>query len=392
MEVLFRLRLNKRDKTKQATIYCRITVNGRRADPDFSTFIKVMPEDWSSKAQQILGTSQDIINDNEALNNIRNGIKSVFNKMVKEGKPITAPLVKATYLHSEITHFTLLQVLSQLITAKKEDGLAKSTIKKDESKYRNVEKFLKSTRNIEVLPSEFTLRLADDLAKWLKKNIVPCSHNHAMKHVQLIKQALTYAVRREYISVNPLEYVEMKFTKPKPIVFLTDHELQLLENHKFASAYLERVKDLFLFQIYTGFAYVDMVAFDTEMHLQTGMDKKPWIYKQREKSDEWAILPFFRKARQIYEKYDGELPIISNQKYNQYLKEVALIIGIEKSITSHVARKTAGHHWLNAGVPIESVARMLGHSSTKITQSTYAKVQEKKIAADIKMYLTEIIN
>jgi site-specific recombinase XerD len=129
-----------------------------------------------------------------------------------------------------------------------------------------------------------------------------------------------------------------------------------------------------------------LVTIYPDEHIRKGVDQLDWIYKERDKSREMAMIPFsakpFALARQILAQYNGKLPIVTNQTYNRLLKEIAAVVGIKKHVTSHVARKTAAMQWLNAGVPEETVARMLGHNSTKQLK-VYAQVQEKKIAKDI---------
>jgi integrase len=131
------------------------------------------------------------------------------------------------------------------------------------------------------------------------------------------------------------------------------------------------VADLFLFQCYTGLAYAELQAFDPMVHLVEQHDMT-WLMINRHKSGSGTILPFFPEARAILEKYGNWLPVITNQKYNSYLKEVGEICGIEKYLTTHIARKTFATLKLNAGYSIEAVSKMVGHKNISITQTHYA--------------------
>jgi site-specific recombinase XerD len=389
MEILFVLRKSKRNKLKPATLYCRITIDGKRAPGDFSTFIRIKEEHWQSKAQKIIlpdgatdaeGLSAD--HDNDTLINIRNTIKEIYNEFIRKGKPVTANLIKLEYLSRGKPSHTFIQIFEEVIKRKSARKMAKGTIQHNESKYRNTVRFLSSVNRLDLLPEEFTIKLADNFEQWLRTELEKCSHNHAMKHLQLVKQVLKHAARQQYIMVSPLQYLEISFEKPGLPVFLTTEELFTLENHQFASAALQRVADIYVFSCYTGFAYVDYMTFHPDQHVQKDINMD-WIYKDRVKSGETAILPFFEKARKLLEKYNGSLPKMTNQPYNRMIKEIAAILGIKKNLTAHTARKTAATMWLNAGVPEETVSRMLGQNSTKELKR-YARVQTKKIAEDTK--------
>jgi integrase len=383
MEILFVLRKNKRNKEKSATIYCRITVDGKRANGDFSTFVKTSPECWDSKAQKILSKSLEASEDNDTLTNIRSGLKEVYNDFMRRQKPITAQLLKLEYLQRAKPGRTFLQVFAELITRKEARKKAEGTIKHNWSKFRNCERFLASIGRLDLLPDEFTIKLADDFEHYLRTTLKACSHNHAMKHIQLLKQVLKHAARQQYIVTSQLEYIEVSFEKPKLPVFLTEAEVAVLEKYPFANSTLQKAADNYLFQCYTGFAYIDLMTFHPDEHLMKDVNMD-WIYKNRHKSGETAILPFFDRAKRILSKYNGHLPKFTNQVYNRLLKEIAQVLNLNKRLTTHTARKTAAMQWLNAGVPEETVARMLGHGSTKQLK-VYARVQPKKIAQDTKV-------
>ncbi|MBJ7882813.1 site-specific integrase, partial [Gelidibacter salicanalis] len=173
--------------------------------------------------------------------------------------------------------------------------------------------------------------------------------------------------------------------------FLTERELELIENTHYTNARLERVKDCFIFSCYTGLSYVDVRELTLD-HITRGIDNNYWIFTKREKTNETVKIPILPKALSIIEKYRDEaektnkgtiLPLSSNQKTNKYLKEIVLDCGIHKNITFHVARHTfATTVMLSNGVPIETVSKLLGHNKLSTTQ-IYARVVESKISEDI---------
>lgn len=400
MEILFVLRKNQRDKSRPATIYCRITLNGERAG-DFSTFVSVEPKDWHTKAQKILSSSREANADNEQLENIRNAIKDYFNQLTREGKPVTARILKELYTGKEKLVYSLIEIYQKFIDEQDQlhqvGEVAKNTMKGYRARFNVLKRYLKQRKREDLLCDEFTIKFGNEYVLHLKtkeptarKNKERnqdkrCSQNAAMRHIRGVSQVLDYAVVHEFIPFNPLLSFPYKFDKPKKPISLTTEELQRLEMYHFASDSLQRVADSYVFMCYTGFAYVDYTTFQKEAHLRQGEDRMEWIYKERGKTDEEAILPLFQKARRILEKYKGDLPLISNQKYNKYIKEAAEIVGIKKNLTTHTARKTAANLWLNHGVPPETVTRMLGQSDVRTLMRYYAQVNEVKIARDVSL-------
>jgi integrase/recombinase XerD len=170
----------------------------------------------------------------------------------------------------------------------------------------------------------------------------------------------------------------------KNIVYLTVEELKLLEEYSFKQNRLQQVKDMFIFCCYTGLAYQEMSSLKPN-HIVIGFDGNEWIEMYRLKTKSNISVPLLPKAKAILVKYDNQLPSISNQKFNSYLKEIAEVVGIEKRLTHHIARKTfATTVLLYNNVPIEIVSQLLGHSNMKITQDSYAKVVNRKVSDEIK--------
>jgi len=169
----------------------------------------------------------------------------------------------------------------------------------------------------------------------------------------------------------------------KTLVYLDSDELQELENYSFHQDRLSQVRDMFVFCCYTGLAYQEMANLRTA-HIKEGFDGMKWIRMERQKTGSPIAIPLLPKALEILDEYQNEdevLPVISNQKFNSYLKEITAVIGISKRVTHHVARKTfATTVLLYNDVPMEVVSELLGHSKLTITQEHYAKVVQKKVS------------
>ncbi len=174
-------------------------------------------------------------------------------------------------------------------------------------------------------------------------------------------------------------------------VFLLESELQMVADKKFATERLTQVRDVFLFCCFTGLAYADIKKLKMSQ-IRKGVDGEYWIFTNRQKTDERSAIPLLPVAIKLIERYanhplrlnkDMPLSVPSNQKMNDYLKEIAGVCEIDKILTSHIARHTfATTVTLSNGVPIESVSKMLGHSSIRQTQH-YAKILDVKVSEDM---------
>ena len=170
--------------------------------------------------------------------------------------------------------------------------------------------------------------------------------------------------------------------------YLSEEELERLRSTPITSKRVAQVRDVFLFCCYTGLAYIDLKLL-REDNIRTSFDGKQWIMTHRHKTDTVVNVPILDIPMELLARYKGQckngylLPILSNQKCNQYLKDVAKACKIDKNITFHMARHTfATTVTLSQGVPIESVSKMLGHTNIKTTQ-IYARITNQKISRDM---------
>jgi len=239
-------------------------------------------------------------------------------------------------------------------------------------------KYKKKDYPLEKLNQQFL----DDFEYYLKteKNQRQITINKA---IQRFRKPMRIAVSEGYIDRDPFSLHKPKRVA-KSVVFLNQEELQKLENYILQQNRLNLVRDLFIFCCYTGLAYNEMNTLKRE-HLIKGFDGNKWIQMKRQKTGKDISVPLLPKANEIIKKYTSEseyvLPKMSNQKINSYLKEIAAIVGIEKRVTHHTARKTfASTVLLYNDVPMEIVSELLGHSSISITEGYYGKVVQKKVS------------
>lgn len=203
MQILFILRKlepvsSKSDK--KLAIYCRITIDGKRAV--FSTQLKIADKYWNQKAQAITLRNEEARQDNETLRFIRTSLKEIHNRLLRERKRITVQIIKNTYFQKDKPIPTFLDCFQSLIKRLAKEGVALSTVQTYRYKYQNTERYLQEQKKLKILPDEFTPAMADNFVFWLKTE-KECNHNHSIKHLQLVKQVLRFAVKQEFIQEIP---------------------------------------------------------------------------------------------------------------------------------------------------------------------------------------------
>jgi integrase len=218
------------------------------------------------------------------------------------------------------------------------------------------------------------------------KGKVGISSNAIVKYFQNLNTIFNYSQKRGVIEENPFRFYEGKIVV-KDAEFLTADELKAIENKNFSTERLNRVKDIFLFSCYTSFAPIDVENL-TRNNLIKDSEGVLWIQTKRQKTRIKSNVPVLPPVKRIIDKYEGFigarlLPTISNQKVNEYLKEIAILCGIKKNLTHYVARHTfATTVTLGNGIRIENVSAMMGHTNINMTRH-YAKVLDKNISKDM---------
>lgn len=235
-----------------------------------------------------------------------------------------------------------------------------------------VDKFKKAVANKPITQ----LTNADVLDfKYYLLNVARLGNNTLCGYMTKIKTIFNYAIDNDLININPFRNLKIKKEEVE-IVPLTREELNIIRQKDFRIKRLNQVRDCFVFAAYTAMAYADLASISREdVKIQSGIH---YIQKHRVKTGVQYTIPLNDIAMEILERYDYRLPVLTNQRYNSYLKEIADICGIEKNLTSHLARHTAATLMLNSGISIDVVAKILGHNNTQMT-AHYAKMLDKTI-------------
>lgn len=214
---------------------------------------------------------------------------------------------------------------------------------------------------------------------YLKRSGVTAPATLNKRH-STFRRYIRKAVYKGLLDKDPYFEFNMPSAKSREPVFLTEEEIGKVMRYKPGTEGMERARDLFLFQCFTGLAYVDLMEFNEGFIQEVGGVEV--IRSSRHKTGESYISVFLDEARGIAEKYGYRLPKMTNQKYNEHLKALSVEAGIGKNITTHSGRHTFATYLLNKGVPIETVSKAMGHSNIKMTQH-YARLLGSKVVNDM---------
>ena len=375
-------------ETGEAPLYCRLWHESKRKI--FSIGFKVTRNKWNQNKQIATGKSEMTQRINTQMEVIKKKLVEIETKLIMEGSEDILEDMYALYIGKTTASRSFITLFEErYMTAKRMEGVKfkKSTLDKFKDVLELVRAYIKKSYHAAEIPmNKVNFKFISGLEDYLLtvRRQKPVTIN---KNMQRVKQVTTYAMKCNYIKVDPfIDHSPLKVEKE--LVFLTTEELHKLESYQFAQERLAKVRDLYLFSVYTGLAYHEAFALQKK-HIIMAFDKRFWIEMKREKTGKGISVPLLPQAMKIMEKYDNGgdkeahvLPAISNQKMNSYLKEITEIVGINKKLTHHTARKTfATTILLYNDVPIEIVSKLLGHSSIAVTQKHYAKVVNKKVSA-----------
>ena len=386
-----------RTKNGKAPLYMRVYVNGSRSE--ISSPFKVTVKDWDPKSQKMKAGRKDALVVNAFLDEAKSKLNKLFVLSVAAGEVINAKELRARFQgKKEATpEFKTIMDAFNYHNNKMEETVAigkitRKTLLRYQSTQKKVILFMKRQYKVEDMPlKDMRLAFITEFDHYLL-TVEKLQSNTAHKIIKIVKKVMNQAVALDWIPSNPFNQFKCSYKNPERIV-LTQKELDDLMNKEFEVPRLEEVRDVFIFQCYTGFAYSDMYKFKRD-DISIGIDGEYWLTAYRQKTGTKENVPLLPVALEILEKYKDHpvccaenklLPVNSNQRFNAYLHEIAKICNIKKKITTHIARHTfATTVTLSNGVPIETVSRMLGHTRLATTQ-IYAKVLEKKVSEDMQL-------
>lgn len=396
ISILFRTRNSKASKNGLVPIYLRITIDGARLELSTSKFVE--KSKWSTASGRIKGNSEEARSINGYLDSLRNKVYETEQFLIRKQIEINVPSFKNKFLGIEEKLRMLVPIFQMHNTRMKDlipQEFSENTHKRYETSLSHVKEFLKEKYNLaDISIKSVNLAFVNDFDYFLRST-KKCNNNSTIKYVRNLGKIIKWCYANEWIDRDPFANYKGK-VKQVERHYLSQEEVDCIYAKKFATERLNQVKDIFVFCCYTGLAYVDVFQMK-KSNIEIGIDGNKWIITNRQKTKTATHIPLLSIPIELINKYSQHpqclneerlLPVLSNQKMNSYLKEIADLCGINKELTFHIARHTfATTVTLSNGIPMESVSKMLGHKDLRTTQH-YAKILDKKVSEDMQ-YLRE---
>ncbi|MEO0045124.1 MAG: hypothetical protein RL705_315 [Bacteroidota bacterium] len=373
-------------------IFQRITIGGQRIERSTGKYIAA--ELWSPYEAKLRGKT-------EHTRSINNHLHKLLNEVLEAEKDLILHRKEVNYFNmkniltgkgeKERTIVPIFQEHNDRIQALVPTGeFAQGTVERYKTTLNHFKSFLESKFKVaDIAIDKIDYAFIMDFDFFLRTQRA-CKNNTSIKYVKNFQKIFNICLNNEWVTKDVF-----KKYKPKPTAvdrdFLIEPELQIIQSKEFKTFRLVLVRDIYIFSCYTGLAYVDVQNL-SPANISMGIDGSKWIFTNREKTEGPSHIPILPIVEELIEKYKNHpkavnknrvMPILSNQRMNSYLREIADVCGINKELTFHTARHTfATTVTLSNGVPLESVSKMLGHRSIKSTQ-IYARVLDIKVSRDM---------
>ncbi len=391
-KILFYIKKTRIAKNGEVPVMLRVTVNGFRAET--SVNLKVNPKKWNAVAGKVVGDTRKDDELNARLDTIRLRVMQIYREMELDREPISAQKVVDKYLGRNEKPIIMLLALFREHNEKCHklagNGMAPGTVERYETSYKHTAAFLDYAYKLKDIPvADVDHKFITDYEFYLKAER-KCCHNSAVKYLKNFGKIIRIALANGHITKDPFVNIRFKLEEVDRD-FLEDHEIKTIIDKRIEIERLAQVRDAFIFCCFTGLSFADMKGLKEE-HIVRDNNEALWIRKKRQKTKNMCNIPLLDPAKEILDRYKDHpaclskgvlLPALCNQKMNAYLAELADICGIKKHLTTHTGRHSfATSVALANGVSIENVAKMLGHSDTKMTRH-YARVLDKSIMRDM---------
>ena len=385
-KVSYYVRSNYENKQGKSPLMIRIFLNGEMLNVG-SSGIYIDKKLWNNSTNRVKGRGSESLNLNAQLDNISNSLQMIFKKHEFD-EDLTLDKIKSIFLGKNKVKTTFVEFYDKYLEdIKAQVGAGKSIAlyhKYSAARSHFVNFLHAKYGRKDLMPGELTHLIIHDFEIYLK-TVVSLKSNSATKTLKFFKTVVIFAQKCGVMTHDP--FLNHHFhLEPVDRGFLTDEEIQRIMQKDFEIPRLEMVRDVFIFSCFCGLAYIDVAHLRQENIIT--LDNRPWIIINRQKTNVQSNIPLLEIPQMILDKYKGKtkdnrlLPVLSNQKINAYLKEIADLCGIKKRLSYHLARHTFATMLLSKGVPIESVSKMLGHTNIKTTQ-IYARITNKKIEQDM---------
>lgn len=386
--IYFYLKRRKLQKDSKSTIMLRIIVNNKAADVSLKT--SILQEHWDKQNRRVSDMNPEAHDINAYLDKVSSTLQLHYRQAQLEGKHLTASMLKQRFMATESNPPSLLEIFDKQV--KDADRLAHagqismSHSNRHKLVYRRLEEFCKKMGRQDMPLEQFNRQMIHELELFFRTDC-RLSINTTAKMMSMVRKGILWAYRCGIILTNPFSTYRIKKEESQK-QYLNRQEIIKIMNKRLDIPRLASIRDIFIFSCFTGIAYSDICRLRKDQIISDS-GKSMYIHLYRTKTNHPAFIPLLPQAKKIASFYirKGEseylFPTISNQKSNAYLKELADICHIRKRVTFHVARHTfATTVTLANDVALQNVSKMLGHSSTRMTQH-YARVLDNSIMKDM---------
>jgi site-specific recombinase XerD len=373
-------------------IFARISVSGQVAEMNIGR--SVVPANWDQKRAMSTGRGRRDLELNKYIEVVRARFLEIHNMLVREGMMVNPKILRDHFLGTVEKPKMLCEVFREANKQRRAEyergDMGKPTYERWVRCVVYLEEFMQLTRNVSDIPiKDVTKGFVLDFEHFLRMN-KNAANNTAVRYLRYLKNVMQYAIANKWTTEDPFLGKRFKRTVADREA-ITEAELKrMMELDLKSFPRLEVVRDTFVFCCFSGLAFIDIQTLKRN-DISTDANGNMWIRKKREKTNELSVVSLLEVPRQLMEKYKGHpkvmlegvvIPVISNQRTNAYLKEIADLAKIERHLTTHLARHTFASVSLNNHVPIETISKMLGHSDIKTTQ-IYAKMIDSTIYEDM---------
>ena len=362
-------------------IMCRITIDGKKSV--FATGHYCSPDDWKAKTGEV----KDIRTNNK-LNDLRARIETAYENLLRDAGMVTAEMLKNVITCVAVTPTTLLKAGEEereRLRIRAEVINSTSSYRQSKSTQAYLHEYLLSLNKRDIAFEDITEEFGWGYKLYLKGK--GCGAGHINHCLTWLNRLIYVAVDREIIRFNPLADVPYEKKPDYKLKHISRAELQWIMEHPMSDRLQELTRRAFIFSAFTGLSYVDMQRLRPS-NIGVTADGRYYIRINRKKTDVESFIPLHPVAEQIlalYNTTDESRPIfpLPNRNMIWYcIHEIGIMAGVKENLSYHDSRHTFGTLMLSAGIPIESISKMMGHTSIRTTQ-IYAKVTDDKISEDM---------
>jgi site-specific recombinase XerD len=389
--ILFLLRKCRTGKNGLAPILARITTNGLQSEIYIQCHVS--PAKWNQTKERATGNDRLSCQVNACLDDFRARILEIRQELIDEGYDGNAIQIKERFAKPKHSALMFLAELGKYCE-KRQTEVGVRITQLTANKYHRIFRYLTTyTKEVygkdDILLSAVNYEYIDNFNTFLQTRY-RCKHNGAVNLLCCLKNFIFYCLRNEWITKNPFQSYKLKEEHNYSKDHLVKSEIDTLIAKEMPNRRLEAVRDVFVFCCLTALAFTDADHLRRE-HISKDDDGRLWVHKPREKTGVMSAIPLLPHAIEILRKYENDeicrekgklLPVPSNQKMNSYLKEIATICNIDKTLTTHTGRHSFACLAMELSIPIDIIAKVLGHTNTNMTRR-YAKLSESAIGREV---------